>query len=280
MAINIDSMISFIVRESEGTRMKAREWTPEEDEFIKKNLGYLTDKQIGQALGRTAVAVHLRWDRNLGLPGPSKAKDIVTAQGAARLLGIDAHKIVHWVDKGLIPGRLMAGEREIRLIKRDDFERWALSPSNWIYFDPKKIRDPRLKRLCRLRARRWGDEWWPTTKVARLHGVETKDVQRLIYRGEIPAVRLPVSLGGRHENRGWSNWFVKKSDAVRAHFVKGRGIQNWQPTPRAVAFMKKAWRQGMNFSEICRMMGNPVIAWTLRQYMVRNGIAKRRKKCL
>ena len=236
--------------------------------------------KVRKALIRRRFYEPHQLEEALAIPGPSKAKDVVTAQGGARLLGIDAHKIAHWVDMGLIPGRLMAGERKIRLIKRADFERWVLTTDNWIYFDPKKIADKRLKRLCQLRAKRWDDEWWPTNKVARLHGVDTKDVQRLIYRGEIPAVRLPVSLGGRDHNRRWSNWFVKKSDALKAHFVKGRGIQNWQPTPRAIAFIKKCARQRLSFAEICRMMGSPVTSWTLRQYMVRNGLAKRRKKCL
>jgi hypothetical protein len=275
---NVESLIGFVVRQSEGVRVKARVWTTGEDAFLKQNLGYLTDLQIGQALGRSENAVRLRWKRDLDLPSPSKAPDVITADGAARLLGIDGHKTAHWVDKGLIPGRLMAGARKIRLIKRSDFERWVLSPSNWIWFDPKRVQDARLKRLCRLRAKRWGDEWWPANRVAKYHGVDTKDVQRLIYRGEIPAVQLPVSLGGRNENRAWSNWFVKKSDALQAHFVKGKGIQAWQPTPRAVIWIRKAWRQGMNFSEICRTMGSPVTDWTLRQYMVRNGLAKRRKR--
>jgi hypothetical protein len=275
---NIDLLIELAVKQSEGMRAKKSEWTEAEDNFLRVNLGYLTDKQIGQYLGRTEIGVHIHWKRDLKLTAPSKRKEILTGHQAARLLGIDGHKITHWCDMGLIPYRLMAGGRKIRLIPRVSFERWVVSPANWVYFNPKQIADPRLRRLCALRADRWGDEWWPANKVARHHKVDTKDVQRLIYRGEIPAVQLTVSRGGRHMDRAWSNWYIRKSDALRAHFVRGRGIQHWQPTARAAAWIKKAHQQGLNIQEIYRSMGQPVTAWTLRQYMVRVGLIKAVKK--
>jgi hypothetical protein len=159
----------------------------------------------------------------------------------------------------------------MRLIPRVSFYRWVVSPSNWIYFDWKKIPDRRLRRLCQLRAKRWGDEWWDTPTVARHHGVTTSDVKRLIYRKELPAVQVAVSRSGRHKDPSWLNWFVLKSEAVKVKFIKGRGSHTeWQPTKRAQAWIRKAWKAGWSFEAIVRSMGSPVTSWTLRNYMVRN----------
>lgn len=289
------ALINSMVASTEGLRGGGRNWTPKEDSFIRAHLGHMTDLEMGQALGRTATAVHLRWDRDLNLPGPSKAKDVVTANRAAELLGIDAHKTAGWVDMGLLPGRIMAGGRNIRLIDRTTFRRWVLNPMNWVYFNWKKIRDPELKRMCKLRAARWGDEWWTTRQVADYHGVDPKDVQRYIKHKRLRSFHLPVSLGGCHAARAWSNHFVLKSDAIQVRFYKmGKGVfdrYRSQFTPAADAWLLKARDElGMTFVHIGRTMkigsekcsrktgtatGNPTISYRYRQ--LKALAAKKRK---
>jgi hypothetical protein len=294
MSLDVAALAKFVVARSEYLREGARIWTPREDQFLRKNLGWLTDEEMGQALGRSAIAVHLRWDRDLGLPGPSKAPDVITAHKAASLLGIDAHKTAYWVDCGLIPGRMMAGGRNIRLIDRTAFRRWVLNPMNWVYFDPKRVQDPELSRMLKLRAARWGDEWWSTVRVARYHGVDTGDVKRYIAAGRLPSFRLPVSLGGRHTERGWSNHFVLKSEAIKVKFNK-RGKGNFeypsQFTPAADAWLLRARDElGMTFVHIGRTMkigtekknhktgtsmSNPTISY--RYHQLKAIAAKKRK---
>lgn len=258
MTILTSSAIEMIVRTSDiataDQRRKAPEWTPAEDRFVRENLGHMTDKEIGEYLGRTEIAVHLRWKRDLELPGPSKAPDVYTAHHAAWLLGIDSHKTTSWVDWGLIPGRIMAGGRKIRLIDRQTFRRWVLNPANWVYFDPKKVVDPELKRMCSKRAKRWGNEWWTTRQAADYHGIKTTEIKRYIQRGELPSFRLPYSLGGRHTNRYWSNHFVKKSDVLTLRVYHHDDMRSrW--TPGADAWILKARDQlGMSFIEIGRTM--------------------------
>ncbi|HAR45347.1 MAG TPA: hypothetical protein DCS05_04005 [Nitrospiraceae bacterium] len=239
-------------------RVHAREWSTEEDQFIRDNLGWLTDAEMGEQLGRTEVAVHLRWSRDLYLSGPSKSPDVITAHRAAEALGIDSHKTAHWVDVGLIPGRIMAGGRDIRLIQRTVFRRWSLNPMNWVYFDIKRVTDPELKRMLKKRAARWGDEWWSTRQVAEYHGVDTGDVKRYIVLGRLKSFRLPVSLGGRDHNRKWSNHFILKSDALQVKFYRGRGTQEGRIskfTPAADAWLLKARDElGMTFVHIGRTM--------------------------
>jgi len=235
-------------------RMDARQWTPEEDAYVRENLGILTEEEMAKHLNRTKVAVHLRWKRDLYLTAPSKRDDVLTGMKAAKILNVDSHKISSWVDIGMIPGSLMPGDRKIRLISKTSFLVWACNPDNWVYFDIKKVADPHLKRLLKLRAKRWGDEWWTTRQVADYHGVDTGDVKRYIKAGWIKSFRLPVSLGGRHQDRKWSNHFIKKSEALRVKFFSV-GNKHSQFTQRADAWLLKARDElNMTFVDIGKTM--------------------------
>lgn len=249
---------------------RAREWTQAEDAFLAAAIGWLEEEDIAAQLGRTKSAVHLHWQRDLHLRAPSKAAQVISALGAARMLGIDGHKTASWVDWGLIPGRLMAGKRKIRLITRTAFFMWACSPANWVYFDPKKVADPHLKRLLRLEAKRWGDEWWSTRQVADHHGVVTSDVKRYLQLGRLHGCRLQFSLGGRHPNRYWSNWKVLRSEATRPGFrFRHYGEDLSTITPRGKGWLRRALKMGLSSREIGRTMKRDamtILAWTKRYY--------------
>lgn len=263
-------------------------WSESEDQFLREHLAMMTDAEIGEQLGRSEIAVHLRWSRDLHLPSRSKHPEVITANQAADMLGIDDHKTAYWVDCGLIPGRLMPGERKMRLIRRQDFRRWVLNPMNWPYFDIRKVNDAELKRMLRKRAARWGDEWWSTRQVADYHGVDPKDVERYIKKlGRLHSFHLPVSRGGRNIDRGWSNHYVLKSEAIGVTFKKGKG--NHMPckfTPAADAWILKARDElMMTFIEIGRTMKigrvkrrgtNSTIAY--RYHLLKAGIAARKPR--
>lgn len=252
-------------------------WQPWEDEYLKKNLGRMSEEDIAKHLGRTIIGVHLRWMRDLNLTATSKRPDVITGQQAANMLGIDVHKIMHWCDVGMIKARRMRGtwndrERVIRLIDRTAFHMWVVNPNNWIYFDWKKIVDPHLRRLCELRAERWGDEWWTNRQVSDHHGVTTKDVLRLITKKKtLPAVQVETSLSGRHKDPFWLNWFVKKSDAVKAEFIRGRGNGHViKFTPRAEAWMLKAYMEfKMPYEVIARSMRKGYAGETIKKNIIR-----------
>lgn len=274
----------------------SRTWTESEDQFMRDHLALMTDAEIGQQLGRSEIAVHLRWSRDLHLPSRSKHPDVLTGRRAAEMLGIDEHKIAHWIDVGLIPGRLMPGKRikfhTIHLVDRVAFRRWVLNPMNWPYFHADRVRDPELKRMLKKRAKRWGDEWWTTRQVADYHGVDPKDVERYVKHGRLESFHLPVSLGGREWNRKWSNHFVWRSHAVTVTFWKGKG--NHKPcqfTPAADRWLLKARdKLGFTFVHIGRTMkigaekynkktgtamSNPTISYRYRQLKAMQ--AKKRK---
>jgi len=132
-------------------------WQPWEDTYLRQNLGHKTEDEIAKHLGRTQVAVRLRWIRDLRMTAPSKDPNILTGTQAANLLGTDKHKIIHLCNTGIIPARQMRGksqgrERAIRLINRKEFYRWVANPANWIYFDWNKISDLQLLKRCELKA--------------------------------------------------------------------------------------------------------------------------------
>lgn len=248
-------MINLTIAER-GSRTTT-EWTHEEDEFLRNNLGFMSESEMARKLGRTVTGVHLRWFRDLLLTSPSKHPDWISAETASEMLGVDCHKVAHWCDQGLIPYRLLPSRRKIRLIHRTAFDRWVISTPNWIYFDHTKIADPRLRRLCELRAKRWGDEWWTTKQAAEYHGVSSKDVLRLILRREIPGVQLQASKGGRHPDAGWLYWYVRKSDAVKAVFVRRGMNQKFEFTARGAAWVRKAKLElNLSCAEINRSMGS------------------------
>lgn len=196
-------------------------WSEGEDKFLRENLGLMSDAEIGQALGRSEIAVHLRWKRDLGLPGPTKDPRYLTARGVGRALGVDEHKPAGWIRNGILAGEQLPSPRLIYRVLKTVLVEWATDPQNWIWFDIENVRDPRLRRMIQDASEAWGDEWWTTNQVAEYHQVHNKDVLRYIQHGKIEAVQAP-NLGGRYDNPGWAHWFILKSEATREDlkFVK------------------------------------------------------------
>ena len=89
-----------------GQSKKARGWSNEETEFLRSKLGYMEESQIAAALGRSLIAVHLRWSKYLDFPAPSKHPDFLTGQQISKRLGADTHKVCSWIDRGLLPGEI------------------------------------------------------------------------------------------------------------------------------------------------------------------------------
>ena len=205
------------IGEENVTKGKLPHWTEAEDRYLQENLGYIEEAEIARHLGRSLNSIHLRWSRDLHLPSPSKHPDFLTANRIARLLGEDVHKISSWIARGLLQGKILPGGRRIRRVRKEIFLAWLTMPENWIWFDVRKCRDPRLRRQIEAAQAAWGDEWWNTNQVAEFHGVHNSDVVRYIDAGKIQAVHA-ANRGGRGKN-GWANWFVRKSEATRPGLV-------------------------------------------------------------
>lgn len=254
-------------------RRRRRPWSLDEDDYLRRNLGFLTESQIARHLDRSTDGVHIRAERYLRLPRPSKDPRYLTANQVARVLGVDNHKPPSWIKRGILRGEVIPSDRGrvIHRVHKTAFLAWACSPKNWIWFNPDRVRDPRLRRLIELRKARWGDEWWSVNRVAAYHGVTNQDVERYIRLGLIHAVKAP-RLDGRPNGPGrsapdcprWSYGFILRSEAVRPGLVfikKGKGL-TWHKlhywSPRADAFILLAAAIGLPDTAIARLSGYPV----------------------
>jgi hypothetical protein len=189
-------------------------WSKVDDEFLRDNLGFMEESEIAKTLGRTVVAVHLRWKRDLRLPAPSKDPRYITGNQLAEVLGVDGHTAVWWIDSGLLPGERLPGKRLIRRVSKVDLLEWVLYPDNWVYFHPDRVRDPNLYRLIERARQGWNDEWWTTRQAADYLGVDPPCILRNIEFGRIRGRRVP-GRSGRHPSPYWANWFVLRSEIIR-----------------------------------------------------------------
>lgn len=244
--------------ESRPRGPKALPWSQAEDNFLRANLGCLSDADMGRELGRSAVAVHLRWKRDLRLPTPRKSPGWTTPNRVARALNIDAHCVMRLISQGVMPAEplpwLNQGIYLTYRLRMTTFYRWAINPQHWIYFRPNHVRDLHLRRLLELKSARWGDAWLTPGQVAAMHEVDYRDVNRYIRAGKLPAVH-------------WNNWRILRSDAERVHFAKGRGAgheNTWSPA--ADAFMLLARAIGLSTNAIGALvhLSSQTVSYRLR----------------
>lgn len=249
--------------------VKAQAWTGKEDDFLRRNLGWLPEDEMARLLGRTVAAIHLRWKRDLQLSAPSKHPDFITTQKIAETLGVDPKAAMRWVDRGLLPGRRLPTKRVIRSVQRAAFHAWAVNPMNWIYFRPERVRDPHLKRLLELKARRWGDAWLTVGQAARLRGVGSTAINNAIHAGRLRGVK-------------WGNWRLLRSEVakpgLRFYVSKGgRAVPKVEWSEPADAFLVLATALGYSPGIISRLMGGQRsrLAWTGKRVAYRLTVLKR-----
>jgi hypothetical protein len=238
-------------REAEGQGVgispKQALWSPAEKSFVQRNLGKLSLEEIGAALGRSENGVKILFTRK-GWPAPSKQPNELTAHQIAELMGKCGKSIARLIDENILPGRRLPMERVIRVVRTTTFKRWLINPENWIYFDWRKIRDPHLRRLCELRAERWGDAWITTGEAARVAECTHADVNRWIHIGKVRGAR-----------KWGANWKMLRSEAERLDIPKcGKGSKGRAMAERsedADAFLVLARAVGISNSLTVRLMG-------------------------
>lgn len=238
---NYDPRLVMIQASSYDPTGKNLQWTQEEEEFLRVNTGEIPITELARILDRSTNAIKIHRQRHLNIPSDTHVHE--TARDVAKILGLGcSKKVAKWLDRGILPGKSISTIRPIYAIKRSDLWRFALTPDNWVYFDPERITDPGLRRLVLIRKARWGDEWWTTSQVAAYHGVHHKTIAQCIYRGAIQGKR-------------WANWRIKRSDAVRLRLLLP-GVyhdENW--TDRGDAFVLLAFAVGLSITDVDAMIG-------------------------
>ena len=261
-------------------RRKSPNWQPDEDEFLRLHLGKLSEDEIAKRLGRTLVAVHLRWSRDLGLPAPSKAPDILTCEQVAEGLGVDSKTAAMLIDRGILAGRRLPTDDVTRVVLRTTLLRFVTQPCNWCYIDPERVglRGPRrtksaydaefwahARRLAQRAMERWDDEWWTPGQAGRHHGVDHRLINRDIHQGKLPAVR-------------WGNWRILKSDAVKMRYGHGKGqFERTRWSERADEFLVLGEAVGLSTNALSAMMGGLSAGWKTQTVCYRLAELKRQR---
>jgi len=224
--------------------MRGAVWTPEEDAYLKANLGILSMKEIGRALGRTVDAVHNRWERDLHFPAPRRNSNWLTLEAFACGLCIDSHSLAKLANQGKIitrrlPGMIAKnGHGAIRVIDRKAALAWIADPMHWIYFKPERVgtfpkhgqrhmakpdvvfwREARAATDELLRA--WKDAWLSPTEAGSLIGLPV-DRKGRVFHGIDRAINLGLLKAVR-----WGNWRILRSEVLK--FARERVTDNWGP---------------------------------------------------
>lgn len=249
------------IRPAAGKRSNVSpKWTKAEDQFVIDHIQSMTAEEIGMKLGRSENSVHIRIVRK-GLPTQSRLPGWLTANQVAKLMGKDGHVISGWVDKGILPGKILPGKRRIRAIDFNDLKRWLCTPENWPYFDEWKINNEYLRRLINKAKTRWGDEWWTTRQMADYHQCDIRKIGVNLELGKLHSIHCP-GIGGRGKDT-WANRYIRKSDAIQWTSRTRRSEKKiW--TKRGDDFILSSRANGKEFTEIARMM-----KWDVKRVMYR-----------
>ena len=221
-------------------------WTSREDEVLRRNLHLMPMEELSKTLGRTKTAISLR-RRKLGIPSIS-AKSGLPAHTAGMMLGFDSGKeISRLVREGILPGRRTPLGNNRFAIDYQDLLRWAIRPGSWIYFEPAKVAEPKIRRLAMLSKKRWGDEWWTTQQVGDLYGISQSEVARHCREGKIPSVR-PVG--------GLRGYRIQKSIAEGLTFWERGGFSYWSEETEEFSILATAI--GYPYRQVDRMANWPL----------------------
>lgn len=218
-------------------RVKAPLWTAQEKEFLKENLGRMTEEEIGRHLGRTSSAVRNHWKRELHLCPPSKAPDTLTAEHIGVGFGCCSKTVHMLIDIGLMPGRrLPTNGRVIRLVDRAAFLRWLSDPKHSLYFKPARLGliEQRGKRrigeyvdyafweeareLVQAVLKKWKDQWLTPVQAAKEIGIVVRRYphsRRVVAHPESHYINKAILKGNLKATR-WGNWWILKSDLPKA----------------------------------------------------------------
>jgi hypothetical protein len=176
---------------------RALRWTDAENQYYLEHANRVSLREIAVKLGRSTDAIKTHWGR-YGMPAPTKFPEFLTANTIGGMLSLDPHKIVGWIDAGMIKGIRLGRVRRVSLIA---LKMWLVRPTSWVYFRAERIKNSALRSLVLRAQERWGDEWWDSRKVAEYHKCDTRDVCRLCANGQLPGYQA-VNVSGRHNDSG------------------------------------------------------------------------------
>lgn len=134
------------------SRTKERPWSERETAYLESNLHRLSLPVLARKLGRSITAVALKAKR-LGI---RKIDEGYTARSLAQAFGVDDHKVVHWVELGLLKAsrRNSGRPRDMYFISDQEVKRFVTTyPSE---FDLRRVEQVWfIDLIAGIRRKRW-----------------------------------------------------------------------------------------------------------------------------
>lgn len=152
--------------------VKGKNWSVEEDDFLKENVGKKSFQVMSKHLNRTVVAIESR-ARRLGIDNTKFESGKLTANEMARALNVDNHTVYRWIQTGGLKSVKKATRQSAKfnLISIDDFWKWAKNNKEKLNFykieplvllpEPDWVEDERKKdyhAIPKRQAAKWTDE--------------------------------------------------------------------------------------------------------------------------
>jgi transposase-like protein len=187
--------------EGKGFDMR-KQWTDEEVEFLKENVGKYKLPTLASMLGRTEDSVLSKMKR-LGISNTKEQVGLCTIGELARLLGVDRKIVQGWVERhGLrVIRKVPRSKKHFYFVDTKDFWNWAKENKEKIDFrkiepnsippEPDWVEQERKKNsICKKRVyKKW------TTKEDRqlqqlvMNGLSYKEIGKILGRSSISVER-------------------------------------------------------------------------------------------
>lgn len=132
--------------------MTRRNWTVEEIEFIKENLGYMKVSTIAKKLERTEASVTVKMKR-LGFSNTKSFCGQLTMHELATLLKVDGKSVKLWIENHGLPftKRATRATKKFYFINPVDFWQWAYDNKDRIDFS-------KIERQCIIPEPDWVEQ--------------------------------------------------------------------------------------------------------------------------
>lgn len=174
-------------------------WTEKDEQYLRRNWGWLPLRTIARNLGRTELAVIVRRKR-LGILPIKDWPEIRTEWQLAPMLSVDRKTVWRWMRDGVIPTmRLWRSNKPVLVVDLSELRAWLSDPDNWCKIDIDNIQDLELRAVVARARRKFDDQWLTTGEAAERIYCSHRWVSELIRRGRLPA----------HKH---GNWRIRLSD--------------------------------------------------------------------
>lgn len=182
---------------------KHQAWSEEDLQYLRQNLGILSDEELSTTLGRSAAAIHVISVRKLKI---KRTENIYTSTKVAKLLGITCPKtIVNWIDHGWLKAKRAPYCQGLNQVWSIDFENIVacLRLYPWLA-NRTKMPEHYFKELVQ---KEYADNpWYSLDEANKILGLRCRHcIPRYIKRGLLKAEKAP---GAPHQGV----WIIRKKD--------------------------------------------------------------------